>query len=73
MYYMAGLQATGVIPNIYWGQDLVLSAEDTEINKTAALKQLTLARETFKKTNKKYNIGWITAVIEANVQEIGKW
>lgn len=32
----------------------MLSAEDTEINKAAALKQLTLVKETFKKTTTKY-------------------
>lgn len=50
MHYLAGLWATGVLPNIYWGQDPVLSAEDMERNKTAALKQLTIVRESFKKT-----------------------
>lgn len=45
----------------------MLSAEDTEINKIAALKQLTLVKETFKKTKQK-----ISTVIETNVQKVQK-
>lgn len=50
----------------------MLSARDTEISKTAVLKQLMLVRETFKKTTKKIQYKVNKCCGRGKFQKIGK-